>query len=83
MVAWTLQRIAALRQRGAALREIVAEPDLATVETAERERQSILEAEQAQAIAYAAGLYQSQQDSYHPTAEDHGPYLTVDPELDL
>lgn len=84
MAVWTPDRITALRQRGAALREMVPEPDPAELAAAQRERQALLDAEQEQATAYAAGVYQGQQVGYNPEAAavyDSYAEINTDPDL--
>ncbi|HEX5117841.1 MAG TPA: hypothetical protein VFW65_21880 [Pseudonocardiaceae bacterium] len=84
-MAWTPDRLAALRQRATALREMLPDPaDLA----AEHARHALLDAEQEQAreisTAYAAGPYQSQQAGYeHDAPAVLDPYIEIDPDPDL
>lgn len=67
MAAWTPERIAALREHGAALRAMVADP-------AEQERQ---------AAVYAGAQYQRQLRIQSEAIAEFDPYAQVDPGLDL
>lgn len=87
MAVWTSDRLTALRQRAAALREMLPEADPTDL-AAEREWRTILDAEQEQArqigTAHATGLYQGQKAGYNPDgAAEFDPYTEIDSDPDL
>lgn len=87
MAVWTSDRLIALRQRAAALREILPETDPTELAT-EHERRAILDAEQDEArqtgTAFATGLYQGQQAGYKPDgAAEFDQYTEIDSDPDL